>query len=179
MIATAPKLVANSAPVREVRKPVDDAHLLERLQSAAGEEMDRAFRGVSQKEVDAVGLDGFRRGGFTRAVNGDATNPLFRIVGLFVLMRRLGLGRAGALRMLEWLRAAVDLVWPPEEEPTLEEALEKDQALDPRDELARYRTSKGDEESTRVFLDAALDHAAHRRVLIPMLFRRLVVGPQL
>ncbi|HEX6926801.1 MAG TPA: hypothetical protein VF167_15370 [Longimicrobiaceae bacterium] len=103
---------------REKRVPsaLDLARLADILRDEAACELLAAFDGVSQKRMKAAAFPGVSPTGISRAMNGDSSNPLYRLAAIFLLMRRLGLSRHRALRMWMWLREVIDQVWPPEEE---------------------------------------------------------------
>lgn len=145
--------VQTSAP-GVVRVPRIFAHL-DALRAEAALEMEAAFDGISGKRIDAANLPGFGRHGVSRAANGSDTNPLYRIAGLLILMKRLGMGRARALRWLEWLRQVVDTIWPPEEEKgeDLRAVLDRDAEMDGRDERPRQRAYAGDLTAARELLE--------------------------
>lgn len=152
MISTA-NVPASAARVVRTRDLL--AHLA-LLRDEASAEMSVAFDGISGKRIDAAALPGFGRHGVSRAANGSETNPLYRIAGLLLLMRRLGMGRARALRWLEWLRQVVDTIWPPEEEEggtDLRAVLDRDAEMDGRDERPRQRAYAGDLVAARELLE--------------------------
>ncbi|HET7322687.1 MAG TPA: hypothetical protein VFI96_09350 [Longimicrobiaceae bacterium] len=150
MIPTANVLAGTSGVVRAR----DSFAHLDALREEAKAEMAAAFDKVSGKRIDAACLPGFGRHGVSRAANGSATNPLYRIAGLLLLMRQLWMGRSRALRWLEWLRQVVDTIWPPEEErKDLRAVLDQDAEMDGRDERPRQRAYAGDLTAARELLE--------------------------
>lgn len=148
------------------------AHL-ELLRVDAAAQMDAVFKDVSGKRINDARVPGCGRHGVSRAINGSETNPLFRIIAMFVLMRRLGLGRERALRLVEWIRSMVDVVWPPEAEPALDDVLEKDADLDVKDDAVRVRALRGDAEARRCYLAARLEQAAYTSTVVAALHRQI------
>lgn len=143
------------------------------MRAEAAAQMASVFDGVSGKRIEAIGLPGFGRAGVSRAANGSDTNPLYRIAGMFLLMKRLGMGREGALRWLEFLRQVVDWIWPPEEEKSLQDTLDEDAALDGADELPRQRAYAGDENAARELLDVKTRQIALSQAVTIALRQRL------
>lgn len=152
-------------------------HATEQLRSEAAAAVARAFDDVSGKRIDAARVPDCGRHGISRAINGSATNPLYRIALMFVLMKRLGMGRERALQMLEWLRGLVDAIWPEEESPSVEEVLERDADLDVRDDAERLRVLRGDPEATARYLEARMAQAAYTPTVLAAL-RRAAAGPR-
>lgn len=143
-------MIANASPTmlprfgKVPRKPSEDLRLLDSLRVEAMAEVTDAFRGVSGKAIGLALVPGVTRHSISRAVNGCESNPLFRIAGWLVLMRRLGMGRAAALRWLEWFRQVVDVVWPPDEVPPLRDVLDREQEADGKDDGPQQRAYAGD-----------------------------------
>src|SRR5690606_9073071 len=108
------------APVSVARRGRDFSHLADALRDEATLELFVAVGDVSGKKLHAAAVPGAGRHGISRALNGCTSNPLYRIAALFVVMKRLGMGRERAQRIVNWLQEIVDAIWPPEE------------ALDPR-----------------------------------------------
>lgn len=146
------------------------------LRKDAAEAVARAFEGVSGKRIDAAHVPDCGRHGISRAINGSSTNPLYRIALMFVVLRRLGMPRERAVWMVEWLRRLVDAIWPEEEAPALEEALEKDGDLDVLDDAERVRAYRGDPEALARYLDAKMVQLAHAPAVIQAIRRRLAAG---
>lgn len=147
--------------------------LLVTLKDEARAEMAAAFGDVSGKRINAASLPGFGRHGVIRAVNGSDTNPLYRIAGLLVLMKRLGMDRATALRWLEWLRQIVNRIWPDEGTDELRAVLDRDAALDGMDELPRQRAYAGDEAAARELLAIKTRQIAMSQEVAEVLRQRL------
>lgn len=114
------------------RKTADYARLADMLRDEAALEMMDALDGVSGKKIDAAAFPGISRHGVSRACNGDPSNPLYRIAALFLLLKRLGMDRKRAKRIVQWLDELIDQLWPPEEE-------EDGEPHDPRADLEAIR----------------------------------------
>jgi hypothetical protein len=155
-----------------VRKPRKLSHLMDTLCDEAALEMGAAFKGISGKRVDAAGVPGCGRHGVSRAINGSQTNPLYRIAGLFVLMKRLGMSRSRAQRIVDWLQELVDQIWGPEELPPLEEVLDTEQDLDCEDDSHQQRIGRIPGAAARM-LEAKQRQHAHDRLVILALRQRV------
>lgn len=129
------------------------------LRVEAAEVLRDLLEGASQKRIRGADVPGAGATYLSRAMNGCDSNPLYRLASLFLLMKRLGMGRQRALRLIEWLRDVVDTVWP-EEEGELEAALEEDSRLDPEDDHLRFLAARGCDESARQLLTVKQRQAA-------------------
>lgn len=158
MIATLSTMVPPSPTYTGGRREI--VRLLGAFRDEAQREVAAVFGDVSGKKIDAVGLPGFGRRGVSRALHGCESNALFRIAGLFLLMKRLGMGRERALRWIEWLRQMVDVVWPPEEVPPIKEALEREQEADGRDDTIQLRAYAGDRAAMLEWAEVKVEEVA-------------------
>lgn len=173
MIAVAPTLNGRTRNVAQTR--LDALRLMDGVRDEAAVELATALSGISVKRMVAADVPGASAYGISRAVNGADSNPLYRLVAVFVLLKRLGLGRERALRILGWLREVVDQLWP-EEEARLDEALEEDSKLDPADDHARFQVAKGCVTARRELLEVSRRQVAQKSVLIAALRRATVEG---
>lgn len=147
------------------------ALVMDQLRLEASRELGAAFRGISGKRIDLVGLPGCGRHGISRALNGCSSNPLYRIVALFVLMKRLGMGRERALRIIGWLRELVDQIWPDDQEIDPRRVLEEEQRLDSRDDAPQQRLAWGEPGAAAEMLEAVRAQQAHAPLVIQVLRR--------
>lgn len=158
---------------RVVRRPGELAHLLDVLKDEAALEMGAAFKGVSGKRIDAANVPGCGRHGVSRAINGSETNPLFRLAALFVLMKRLGMGRERALRVVGWLRELVDAIWPEEEERSWEETMGREQEIDSEEDRHQVDACLGIPGAAARMLEVVRHRHAHDAVVISVLRQRV------
>jgi hypothetical protein len=166
-------LALPSIPV--VRRARDFTHLMDSLRESAAHEVTSAFDGISGKRIDLVRVPGcVGRDGVSRAANGSVTNPLYRIAGVFVLMKRLGMGRERAQRLIDWLQEVIDWIWPEEDLPPLEEVLDREQDLDGEDDPHQQRIGRIPDAAERM-LDAKRRQHAHDRVVIQTLQRHVAL----
>lgn len=147
--------------------------LTESLRSAAAHQLDAVLAGVSGKRINSASVPGAGVTFLSRCTNGDSCNPLFRIAAVFVLMKRLGLGREGAQRMVDWLQAIVDAIWPTGEAPEFEEAMQGEQELDAADDPCQMRAVCGDADALREFIDVKRRQRAFDAVVIQASERQL------
>lgn len=157
-----PRNVARDAPL-VAQNPRE---FLRAMSEEAAAETRFAFDGIPGKAITRAGVPGVNPYQISRAMNGGVVNPLIRLVGWFVVMKRLGMGRERALRLVEWLREVVDLVWPPEDAPALEEVMEKETELDAADDPPQMRASYGCALSLRDFLNVKRAQHAYDAVVI-------------
>lgn len=155
-----PSTLTPSRP-RVVRRSQEDAHLMGQLCTEAAREVAAAFDGVHGKRIDRAGLPGFGRHGISRAINGSATNPLFRLAGIFVLARRLGVPKHRLQRCLDWLQEKLDQAYADAEPAPLREVLEKESDLDAADDPHQMRAAYGCVVSLRAFLEAKRQELAY------------------
>lgn len=146
--------------------------LMDVVRDDAAMEMDAALKDVSVKAIRRANVPGASPYGLSRAANGGESNPLYRIVGVFVLMKRLGMGRARAQRIVDWLQEIVDQLWP-EDAVDLGKALEDDSALDPEDDHPRFHAALGCVDAKRTLLEVSRRQRAQKATLILALRRRL------
>ena len=157
-----------------VRTAADFSHLADTLRDDAALELRAALDGATCKRMERAAFPGLGLHGISRALNGSPSNPLYRIAVLFLVMKRMGLGREGAERIIGWLQEIVDLVWPPEEVPSLEEVLDKEQDLDAEDDPHQQRIGRDPEAAARM-LEVKRRQLAHDRVVV-LALRRAVAG---
>lgn len=146
---------------------------LDRLREDAGREVERAFRGVSQKRVDSVAIPGCSRSVISRASNADASNPLYRLGLMFTVARRLGVPKARLQRLIDWLQARLDEAYADAPREPIAEVLDADAEVDQADDLLRLRAARGCAESVRQLLDAKLRVGAQTRITIIALRREI------
>lgn len=135
------------------------------VRDEAALELGAVMTGASGKRIRSAGVPGASRTFLSRSSNGDSCNPLYRLAAIFLLMKRLGMGRERALRILGWLTEIVDQLWP-EEEADLGEALEADSALDPDDDHLRFRAALGDEGAARALVEVKRRQVAQGQVVL-------------
>lgn len=153
----------NSRAVLQVMDAIRDESALE---------LGAVLDGVSVKKIKLAGVPGAGPYHLSRATNGGDNNPLYRIAGLFVLMKRLGLSKARAQRIVDWLQDIVEELWP-EGEADLETALEQDSEIDPKDDHLRFQAAKGCVDSMRELLEVKRGQRAHSHLMVIALRRRL------
>lgn len=128
---------------RVVQNRRDFLRLTDAIRVDAAAVLRSVLEGASWKRVQSEDVPGAKAEFLSRAKNGCDCNPLYRLASLFLLMKRLGMGREGALRLLGFLKELVDWIWPPEEAPSLEKALEQKSEQDPRDDHLRFQVVRG------------------------------------
>lgn len=153
------------------------ALLMDRVRTEAAKQLELALDGVSGKKMDYAGFPFVGRRGISRAINGCASNPLYRIIGVFVLMKRLGLTRDRAQRIVNFLQEMVDEIWPPDEEEDPKEVLLREQQLDLADDEPQLRLAWGEPGAAAQMLEAVRAQHAHAPAVIRVL-RRLVAAEQ-
>jgi hypothetical protein len=173
-------MIQTAASLRPEREPVAQnsdvvLRLSEALRSEAAMVLADAVDGLTVKRIEQANVPGAGATFLSRAANGDNCNPLFRLAALFVLMKRAGMGRERALRILGWLREVIDAIWPAED-ADLEEVLNEDERLDPEDDYLRHRASHGCMDSKRQLLTVKRRQVAHAHHVIMALRRRLAAG---
>lgn len=152
------------------RNQIEVARLSDQLRKEAAQVWSEAFEGVSGKRINAVRFPGLTRHGISRAANGDVSNPLFRIAVVFLLMKRLGLGRERAQRIVDWLQAVIDWVYADEEEEReAKEVLAEDQRLRLASEKVQTRLAWGEPGAA----EEALEIARAQRALAPTVVHTL------
>jgi hypothetical protein len=144
----------------------DVVRLSDTFRAAAALVLDDVLAGVSTKRVRAAGVPGMGVTFLSRCKNGDHGNPLWRLASLFVLMKRLGLGRERAQRIIDWLQEIVDQVWPVGEAPEFEQVMEDEQELDAADDPCQMRAVHGDADALREFIAVKAKQRAHDAVVI-------------
>ncbi len=145
------------------------------LRDDAAIELGTVLSGITGKQLTRAGVPTCGSYAISRAVRGGDNNPLYRIACLFVAMKRLGIGRDKAQRVVNWLQEIIDSVYGAEAETTadLQDILESDQEQDPRDDLPRYRAALGCAAAARELLDVKRDQVAIGTVVILALRRHL------
>jgi hypothetical protein len=136
------------------------------LRDEAALELGAGLAGVTGKQLKRAGVPTCGAYAVSRAMNGGDNNPLFKIAALFLAMRRMGLGRERAQRIVNWLQEVVDAIWPETEEADLAKVLEKDQELDVTDDTLRLRAAMGCAEAARDLLAVKRKQAAHAPTVI-------------
>jgi hypothetical protein len=144
----------------------DFLNLTDAIRGEAAAVLKSVLEGASWKRVQSEDVPGAKAEFLSRAKKGCDSNPLYRIAALFLLMKRLGMGRESALRLLGWLTELVDWIWPPEETPSLETALERDSEQDPRDDHLRFMAAKGCPEARVKLIDETRREIAVNQVLL-------------
>lgn len=154
-----------------VRGGREFTHLTDVLHDEAVLVLHDAIGDVSGKRLDSAAVPGAGRHGISRALNGCTSNPLFRVAALFLLMKRLGLGRERAQRIVDWLQEVVDAIWPPNEgeEREAKEVLAEDQRLRLASEGAQTRLAWGEAGAA----GEALEIARAQRALAPTVVHTL------
>lgn len=152
-------------------KPGRFVRMVDLLRGEAAAELEDALRGVSGKRITAAAVPGASRTGLSRAMNGSTTNPLWRIAVFFLLLKRLGLGRERAQRLVDWLQELVDVIWG-EEDASLDEVLEHEQELDVLDEPPQQRIGRNPDAPMQMLAAKRLQHA-YDRVVIRVLRREV------
>lgn len=150
-----------------VRKP--DVFALDTLRGEAAEVLADVFGDVPGKRIEQQSLPGYGRHGISRAINGCSSNPLFRIIGFFVLMKRLGMTGDRAQRIIDFLQEVKDSIWPPEEPLDPRKVLEEEQRLDSQDDEPQQRLAWGDRSAAVEMLAAVRRQQAHLPSVISVL----------
>ncbi len=167
-----PTMLSAARPV--VRTAKDSAHLADAMREEAAAELRAAFDGVSGERINHAGFPGISRHGISRAMNGCSSNPLYRLVAIFVLMKRCGLGKARAQRMVDALQWAINWVWGEEDEELCpKKVLDEEQRLDALDDGPQQRLAWGDKGAAVEMLEVKRQQHAHDAVVIQVL-RRMV-----
>ena len=143
------------------------------LRDEAALELDTALSGVPGKRIDAAAVPGMTRTGISRAANGSESNPLYRIAAAFVLMKRLGLGKERAQRVVDWLQTIVNEVWPDEEERDFGQVMGQEQAIDSDEDRHQVDACLGVPGAAARMLTAVQQRHAHDRVVLAVLRRRV------
>lgn len=146
----------------------DFMRLMDVVRDDAALALDACLDGISQQKVRSARVPSASVTFLSRAKNGADSNPLYRIAAVFVLMKRLGLGRERAQRIIGWLQEIVDELWP-DTEAELNKALDTDQQLDPEDDTLRYQARLGDADARRKLLEVKRKQMAHDAVVIDAL----------
>lgn len=146
--------------------------LTDALRDEAALVLGDALAGVSGKRIRMAAVPGAGRTFISRCTNGGDCNPLYRIAGLFLLMKRLGMGRGGALKLLGWLEELIDQIWPPEDVPPLDEVLDTEQDLDAADDPHQQRIGR-DPAAVERMLEIKRRQHAHDRIVILALRREI------
>lgn len=155
-----------------VQSPTSVLRLMDAMKDDAALEFAAVLDGVSGKQIDRANVPTCGKYAVSRALNGGDCNPLYRIVGVFALMKRLGLSRSRAQRVIDWLQEVVDNLWP-EGEEDLDAVLDKEQELDAMDDLPQQRATRGCVESMQELLEIKRRQRAHDRTVIFALRRRI------
>ena len=146
---------------------------LDRMRKEAGDEVDLAFEGISQKRIDSAAVPGCTRSVVSRASNADPSNPLYRLGLMFVVARKLGVPKARLQRLIDWLQARLDEAYADAPREPITEVLDADAEVDQVDDLLRLRAARGCAESVRQLLDAKLRVKAQTRITIIALRREI------
>lgn len=148
--------------------------VMDALRDEAAVELDAVLQDVSGKKVSAANVPGAGRTFLSRCRNGDGGNPLYRLVALFVLARRLGIPKSRLQRVIDWLQEVLDRAYEdaPAEE-AVKAALDRDAELDPRDEHLRYRASHGCRVAAAEYVRIRREQVAHAKVTIASVERWL------
>jgi hypothetical protein len=141
------------------------------LRDEAALELASVLEGTTCKRLVRADVPTCGAYAISRALNGGDSNPLYRVAMVFVLMKRMGMGRERAQRILNWLQELVDAIWPPEELPVLEDALAKDQDLDTGDDSLRFKAVLGCPEARARLIEIKRGQIAHAGVVILALRR--------
>ena len=151
--------------------------LSDSLRNEAANELKAALEGVSGKRVRTANVPGAGTTFLSRSMNGADANPLYRLASLFLLLKRLGLGREAAQRLIDWQQEIVDAIWGPatDEATDLENVLDKEAELDGQDELPRLQASRGCIEGTRQLIEVKRRQRAHSRTVIMALRHALLM----
>lgn len=94
----------------------DVLRVMDVLKDESAVEVAAAVSGASIRRIVAADVPGASAYGLSRAINGADSNPLYRLAAVLVLMKRLGMGREKAQRLVDFLQAIVDALWPVEAE---------------------------------------------------------------
>ncbi len=163
MIATASTF---AVPARQVpRNSVDVVRGLDAFRVEATREVEALFSGVSGKRINGALMPGVTRHSISRALHGCESNPLARLVGWFVLARRIGIPKQRIQRVLDWLQAILDAVYDDAPVAPIEEVLDRDAELDAKDEPVRQRAARGDRAAMVELLELEREQTAHRRIV--------------
>lgn len=143
------------------QKPGWLVRLSDSLRDEAAREISTALDGVTCKQISRARVPGVGVTFIARIKNGDAANPAYRLASIFVMGRILGVPKSRFQRLIDWLQERLDEAYGEGEKPDLEEVLEKDSELDPRDDHLRYMASKGCAESRRRLKEEKRQQLAH------------------
>lgn len=144
------------------------------LRDDAALELSEVLRGVTGKQLTRVSVPTCGPYAISRALRGGDNNPLYRTACLFVAMKRLGMGRERAQRVVNWMQEVVDSVWGAEgATERLTDVLDRDQEQDVRDDLPRHRAAAGCEESARELLNVKRQQLAFGSVVVLALRKHL------
>lgn len=169
MIAPANMLAMRGDVVQNPRLVL---RLLDSLRVEASDTMTEVLHGVSHKRIRSADVPGVGPTFVSRCTNGGDCNPLWKIAGLFVLMKRLGMGRGRAQRIVDYLQELVDLIWPEDDVPPLDDVLDTEQDLDAEDDPHQQRIGRDPDAIARM-LDVKRRQRAHDRTVIFALRREL------
>lgn len=148
--------------------------LMDVLRDEAALELDAALHGATGKRIARADVPGASRTGLSRAANGCESNPLYRLAAVLVLMKRLGMGRERALRLVDWLRELVDQIWPEEEEARdFGEVMGAEQAIDGEEDRYQVDACLGIPGAAERMLEVVRQRRAHDAVVISALRRRI------
>lgn len=141
------------------------------LRDEAALELGAVLAGTTCKSLGRANVPTCGPYAISRSLNGGDGNPLYRVAMVFVLMKRLGMGRERAQRILNWLQEIVDAIWPPADLPALEEVLERDQDLDTGDDSLRFKAVRGCPDAKAQLIEIKRGQIAHAGVVILALRR--------
>lgn len=162
-------------PVRPLHVPqsgLQVMRLMDSFRSDAATELAHALAGISGKAIGRANVAGAGVTYLSRATNGGDCNPLYRLASVLVMLKRLGMGRERAQRMVDWFQALVDLIWG-DEAPDFDEAMEKETDLDAADEPHQMRAVRGDADALRAWIAVKRESRAFDAVAIRAATHRL------
>lgn len=144
-----------------VQNPRLVLRLLDSLRVEASDTMSEVLDGASHKRIKTADVPGVGPTFVSRCTNNGDCNPLWKIAGLLVLMKRLGMGRERAQRMVDWLQDLIDAIWPESEAEDFEGVMVEEQELDAADDGPQMRAMCGDADALRDFIRVKERQRAH------------------
>lgn len=162
------------APIR-ARNSRDVVRLMGSLRLESVRETAALFGDVSGKRISGAAVPSATRHSVSRALNGCESNPLYRVVGWFVLARRLGIPKSRLQRVLDWLQEVLDAVYDDAPPEPLAEVLDRDAELDGRDDLPRLRAVRGDRTAMLELMEVTREEMAHDRTVLARLRAEVTV----
>lgn len=171
MIQTATTIPSLSP--RVVQSPRSLLRATDSLRDEAALVLGDAIDGVTGKQMNRAAVPTCGPYAISRAINGGDSNPLYRVACLFLLMKRLGMGRERAQRIVGWLQELIDAIWPEAEAGELADVLQKDQDLDVKDDALRLRAVLGCPDAVRSLLIEKRRQVAYGATVVLALRRRI------